>query len=50
VSKSSYLVSQVVHVDFKPFDIDHLMANVKELLESHEHFSLQAKEEKWKKE
>jgi DNA-binding response OmpR family regulator len=44
-----YLVSQSVHVVYKPFDIDHLMANVKELLESHEHFSLQAREEKRKK-
>jgi DNA-binding response OmpR family regulator len=47
--QEGYLVSQGVHVVFKPFDIDHLMANVKELLESHEHFSLQAREEKRKK-
>ncbi len=47
--QEGYLVSQGVHVVFKPFDIDHLMANVKELLESHEHFSLKVEEEKRKK-
>ncbi len=47
--QEGYLVSQGVHVVFKPFDIDHLMVNVKQLLESHEHFSLQAEEEKRKK-
>ena len=47
--QEGYLVSQGVHVVLKPFDIDHLMVNVKQLLESHEHFSLQAEEEKRKK-
>jgi response regulator RpfG family c-di-GMP phosphodiesterase len=47
--QEGYLVSQGVHVVFKPFDIDHLMTNVKQLLESHEHFSLKAEEEKRKK-
>jgi DNA-binding response OmpR family regulator len=47
--QEGYLVSQGVHVIFKPFDIDHLMANVKQLLETHEHFSLKAEEEKRKK-
>jgi len=47
--QEGYLVSQGVHVVFKPFDIDHLMVNVKQLLESHENFSLQAEEEKRKK-
>jgi hypothetical protein len=50
VESEGYLVSQGVHVVFKPFDIDHLMVNVKQLLESHEHFSVQAEEEKLKKE
>ena len=43
--QEGYLVSQGVHVVFKPFDIDHLMANVKQLLDTHEHSSSQAKEE-----
>jgi DNA-binding response OmpR family regulator len=47
--QEGYLVSQGVHVIYKPFDIDHLITNVKELLESHEHFSLKADEEKRKK-
>ena len=47
--QEGYLVSQGVHVVFKPFDIDHLIANVKQLLESHEHFSSEATEEKRKK-
>jgi DNA-binding response OmpR family regulator len=47
--QEGYLVSQGVHVVFKPFDIDHLIANVKQLLESHEHFSSEAREEKRKK-
>ena len=37
--QEGYLVSQDVHVVFKPFDIDHLITNVKQLLESHEHSS-----------
>ena len=44
--QEGYLVSQGIHVVFKPSDIDHLMANVKELLESHGHFSLKPEEEK----
>lgn len=47
--QEGYLVSQGVHVVYKPFDIDYLMANVKQLLESHEHFSSEAREEKRKK-
>ncbi len=47
--QEGYLVSQGVHVIFKPFDIDHLITNVKQLLESHEHFSLKSEEEKRKK-
>jgi len=37
--QEGYLVSQGVHVVFKPFDIDHLMIHVKELLGTHEHLS-----------
>src|SRR2546429_2377211 len=37
--QEGYLVSQGVHVVFKPFDIDHLITNVRQLLESHEHSS-----------
>lgn len=37
--QEGYLVSQGVHVIFKPFDIDHLITKVKQLLESHEHSS-----------
>ena len=47
--QEGYLVSQGVHVVFKPFDIDHLISSVKQLLEAHEHFSLKAEEEKRKK-
>ena len=47
--QEGFLVSQGIHVIYKPFDIDHLIANVKQLLESHEHFSLKAEEEKTKK-
>ncbi len=46
--QEGYLVSQGVHVVFKPFDIDHLLTNVKQLLESHEHFA-QASEDQPKK-
>src|SRR2546421_13072779 len=35
--QEGYLVSQGVHVVFKPFDIDHLLASVKQVLQSHEH-------------
>ena len=37
--QEGYLNSQGVHLIYKPFDIDHLMTNVKRLLESHEHVS-----------
>ena len=46
--QEGYLVSQGVHVIYKPFDIDHLIINVKQLLETHEHFSEKAEEEKRK--
>lgn len=38
--QEGYLVSQGVHVVYKPFDIEQLLTNVKQLLESHEHSSL----------
>ena len=47
--QEGYLVSQGVHVVYKPFDIDHLVTNVKQLLESHEHSSIKAEQEKRKK-
>jgi DNA-binding response OmpR family regulator len=47
--QEGYLVSQGVHVLFKPFDIDQLIANVKELLESHEHPSSVIEKERKKK-
>jgi DNA-binding response OmpR family regulator len=47
--QEGFLVSQGIHVIYKPFDIDLLITNVKQLLESHEHFSLKAEEEKRKK-
>ena len=47
--QEGYLVSQGVHVVFKPFDIDHLLSNVKQLLESHEHVSSVADEEEEKR-
>jgi DNA-binding response OmpR family regulator len=47
--QEGYLVSQGIHVIYKPFDIDHLIANVKQLLEAHEHISEKAEEEKGKK-
>jgi DNA-binding response OmpR family regulator len=47
--QEGYLVSQGVHVIYKPFDIDHLITNIKQMLESHEHFSEKAAEEKRKK-
>ncbi|TMD63232.1 MAG: response regulator [Chloroflexi bacterium] len=47
--QEGYLVSQGVHVIFKPFDIDQLLTHVKQLLESHEHISLTDKEERKKK-
>ena len=47
--QEGYLVSQGIHVIFKPFDIDHLITSVKQLLESHEHFASKVEEEKRKK-
>src|SRR5579863_3452297 len=46
--QEGYLVSQGIHVVFKPFDIDQLMANVKQQLGSHEHVSLEVKKEEKK--
>jgi DNA-binding response OmpR family regulator len=46
--QEGYLVSQGVHVVYKPFEIDDLLANVKQLLESHEHISSAIKEERKK--
>ena len=46
--QEGYLVSQGIHVVFKPFDIDHLLTNVKQLL-THEHASSISKEEGKKK-
>jgi response regulator RpfG family c-di-GMP phosphodiesterase len=47
--QEGYLVSQGVHVVYKPFDLDHLITNVKHLLESHEHVSSVIEEERKKK-
>jgi DNA-binding response OmpR family regulator len=47
--QEGYLVSQGVHVVYKPFDIDDLLTNVKQLLESHEHVSSVVKKERKKK-
>jgi DNA-binding response OmpR family regulator len=46
--QEGYLVSQSVHVVYKPFDLDHLLENVKQLLESHEHVSSAIEEERKK--
>jgi len=46
--QEGYLVSQGVHVVFKPFDIDDLLTNIKQLLESHEHASSVIKDERRK--
>jgi DNA-binding response OmpR family regulator len=43
--QEGYLVSQGVHVVYKPFDIEHLVNNVRELLEKHEHVSSAAEQE-----
>jgi DNA-binding response OmpR family regulator len=43
--QEGYLVSQGVHVVYKPFEIDDLIANVKQLLGSQEHDSSVIKEE-----
>jgi len=34
--QEGYLVSKGVHVVYKPFDIDQLISNVRQLLEKHE--------------
>jgi DNA-binding response OmpR family regulator len=47
--QEGYLVSQGIHVVYKPFEIDDLMANVKQLLGSHEHISSVIEEERKKK-
>jgi len=47
--QEGYLVSQGVHVVYKPFDIDDLLTNVKQLLESQEHISSVIEEERKKK-
>ena len=47
--QEGYLVSQGVHVVFKPFDIDHLLASVKQVLQSHEHIISTDREERKKK-
>ncbi|GAC1565939.1 MAG: hypothetical protein NVS3B14_05440 [Ktedonobacteraceae bacterium] len=47
--QEGYLVSQGVHVIFKPFDIEHLITNVKEQLEAHEHVSSVIEQERKKK-
>jgi DNA-binding response OmpR family regulator len=47
--QEGYLVSQGVHVVYKPFDIDELLTTVKQLLESHEHVSSVVKKERKKK-
>jgi len=46
--QEGYLVSQGVHLVYKPFDIDLLLDNIKQLLESHEHISsvIETKREK----
>jgi DNA-binding response OmpR family regulator len=46
--QEGYLVSQGVHVVYKPFEIDDLMANVRQLLGSQEHISSVIKEERKK--
>ncbi len=46
--QEGYLVSQGVHVVYKPFDLDLLITHVKQLLESHEHVSSVIKEERKK--
>ncbi len=47
--QEGYLVSQGVHVVFKPFDIDHLLTNIKQLLNSHEQASSISEKEGKKK-
>ncbi len=47
--QEGYLVSQGVHVIFKPFDIDHLLTNIKHSLETHKHLATLSDEEEKKK-
>jgi len=47
--QEGYLVSQGVHVVYKPFDIENLLVNVKQMLESHEHASTVVEEEEQQK-
>jgi DNA-binding response OmpR family regulator len=47
--QEGYLVSQGVHVVYKPFDIDDLLTNIEQLLGSHEHTSSDIKEERKKR-
>ena len=47
--QEGYLVSQGIHVVFKPFDIDHLLVNIKHSLETHKHLSTLSDEEEKKK-
>ena len=44
--QEGYLVSQGVHVIYKPFDLDYLRVNVKQLLETHEYASSDVQEER----
>lgn len=46
--QEGYLVSQGVHVVFKPFDIDHLLSNVKQALEPHKHIASAGEDEEKK--
>jgi DNA-binding response OmpR family regulator len=48
--QEGYLVSQGVHVVYKPFDVEHLITHVKQLLESHEHISSVVETKREKKE
>ena len=43
--QESYLVSQGVHVVYKPFDIDHLLTVISQALASHKKTMSQAKED-----
>jgi DNA-binding response OmpR family regulator len=43
--QEGYLVSQGIHVVYKPFDVEQLLSNVKQMLESHEQASLIIEEE-----
>lgn len=47
--QEGYLVSQGVHVVFKPFDIDHLLSGVKQALEPHKHMASADEDEEKKK-